>query len=80
MRSGNTLKGQVMVDITAAWIGGYILAHKGCGGFDGGQDERLMTTMPDAWNIFRCRTWKIPMLFFFFFLRFQSLQLNKFLF
>lgn len=20
----------------------------GCGGFDGGQDERLMTTMPDA--------------------------------
>lgn len=48
MRSGNTLQGQVMVDITAAWIGGYILAHKGCGGFDGGQDERLMTTMPEV--------------------------------
>ncbi|CAK9089637.1 unnamed protein product [Durusdinium trenchii] len=48
MRSGNSLKGQVMVDITAAWIGGYILAHKGCGGFDGGQDERLMTTMPEV--------------------------------
>lgn len=48
MRSGNSLKGQVMVDITAAWIGGYILAHKGCGGYDGGQDERLMTTMPEV--------------------------------
>eukprot|EP00434_Breviolum_minutum_P005681 symbB.v1.2.005004.t1/scaffold288.1/size478366/34 len=48
MRSGNSLQGQVMVDITAAWIGGYILAHKGCGGFDGGQDERLMTTMPEV--------------------------------
>ena len=24
------------------------MAFEGCGGFDGGQDERLMTTMPDA--------------------------------
>ncbi|CAJ1349199.1 unnamed protein product [Effrenium voratum] len=48
MRAGNKLQGQVMVDITAAWIGGYILAHKGCGGVDGGQDERLMTTMPEV--------------------------------
>jgi len=48
MRAGNSLKGQVLVDITAAWIGGYILAHKGCGAIDGGQDERLMTTMPEV--------------------------------
>lgn len=48
MRDGNTLHGQAMVDITAAWIGGYILAAGGCGGFDGGQDERLMTSMPEV--------------------------------
>jgi len=48
MRAGNSMKGQVIVDITAAWIGGYILAHKGCGSIDGGQDERLMTTMPEV--------------------------------
>ena len=24
------------------------MPFEGCGGFDGGQDERLMTTMPDA--------------------------------
>ncbi|CAE7282278.1 unnamed protein product [Symbiodinium sp. CCMP2456] len=34
MRAGNSLKGQVIVDITAAWIGGYILAHKGDGEFE----------------------------------------------
>lgn len=47
MREGNALHGQVILDISAAWIGGYILARGGCGGFDGGQDERLMTFMPE---------------------------------
>eukprot|EP00929_Paragymnodinium_shiwhaense_P021118 TRINITY_DN13856_c0_g1_i1.p1 TRINITY_DN13856_c0_g1~~TRINITY_DN13856_c0_g1_i1.p1 ORF type:complete len:732 (-),score=126.08 TRINITY_DN13856_c0_g1_i1:310-2505(-) len=48
MRDGNTMRGQAMVDITAAWIGGYILAGGGCGEFGGGQDERLMTFMPEV--------------------------------
>jgi len=48
MRESNTMQGQVVVDITAAWIGGYILAAGGCGEFGGGQDERLMTFMPEV--------------------------------
>eukprot|EP00930_Biecheleria_cincta_P043040 TRINITY_DN29598_c0_g1_i1.p1 TRINITY_DN29598_c0_g1~~TRINITY_DN29598_c0_g1_i1.p1 ORF type:complete len:661 (+),score=104.59 TRINITY_DN29598_c0_g1_i1:178-2160(+) len=48
MRETNSMQGQVVVDITAAWIGGYILAAGGCGDFNGGQDERLMTFMPEV--------------------------------
>mmetsp|Transcript_10903 Transcript_10903/g.19434 ORF Transcript_10903/g.19434 Transcript_10903/m.19434 type:complete len:609 (+) Transcript_10903:33-1859(+) len=51
MRDGNNLHGQAIVDITAAWIGGYVLAQGGCGGFDGGQDERLMTFMPEVMTL-----------------------------
>mmetsp|Transcript_24161 Transcript_24161/g.68430 ORF Transcript_24161/g.68430 Transcript_24161/m.68430 type:complete len:683 (-) Transcript_24161:83-2131(-) len=37
---------QVVVDITASWLGGYVLGNA-CG-LGGGQDERLMTYMPEV--------------------------------
>eukprot|EP00928_Gymnodinium_smaydae_P037306 TRINITY_DN25920_c0_g1_i1.p1 TRINITY_DN25920_c0_g1~~TRINITY_DN25920_c0_g1_i1.p1 ORF type:complete len:659 (-),score=58.82 TRINITY_DN25920_c0_g1_i1:16-1992(-) len=48
MRDGNTMHGQVMIDITAEWIGGYVLSAGGCGGVGAGQDERLMVAMPEV--------------------------------
>lgn len=40
------LKGQALQDISASWLGGYIWGY-GCG-LGGGQDERLMTYMPEV--------------------------------
>jgi len=39
------LEGQALQDISASWFGGYIWSY-GCG-LGGGQDERLMTYMPE---------------------------------
>mmetsp|Transcript_93293 Transcript_93293/g.300369 ORF Transcript_93293/g.300369 Transcript_93293/m.300369 type:complete len:513 (-) Transcript_93293:75-1613(-) len=40
------MKGQALQDISASWLGGYIWGY-GCG-LGGGQDERLMTYMPEV--------------------------------
>mmetsp|Transcript_39515 Transcript_39515/g.113701 ORF Transcript_39515/g.113701 Transcript_39515/m.113701 type:complete len:654 (+) Transcript_39515:59-2020(+) len=40
------LEGQGIVDITAGWLGGYI--NTNAAGIGGGQDERLMTYMPEV--------------------------------
>lgn len=40
------LRGQALQDISASWLGGYIWGY-GCG-LGGGQDERLMTYMPEV--------------------------------